>query len=404
MAQTGGRVPKFGDWGSNQNEPFTRAFEVARAGKGGVLIIPADNYTSEAFIMGEQITGFAAPPPTKGNSSTRDSDSSHYAKNDHSANLPGEAGQLQTQAEPTSSKVQADRLQLKGDELHETLPTTGPPKAASVGPPIQLDSASSLAHKSDTKRRRSGSRVPKFGDWDSNETEPFTKVFETARAGKGGKLEMDSIIRTDVVGFTAPPPKQALLIEVMPASLTRHGAHTNTKDGQQETVNKESNAQTDLSHTVANGTATLKTPAAAHQIDTEDEPTGQPEQIDLTHSQTHNGVSGTKAERASPVTPGKSRPHLVNAVSRTEESVDKSAALPKFGEWDVKNPASGEGFTMIFNNARNERKTGGSGRPLQLQAKVTSQKDEEILSKQQQPTKQKSSSLLSCCFQPQTTT
>lgn len=33
--------------------------------------------------------------------------------------------------------------------------------------------------------------------------------------------------------------------------------------------------------------------------------------------------------------------------------------MPKFGEWDVNDPASAEGFTVIFNKARNEKKTGG---------------------------------------------
>jgi hypothetical protein len=32
--------------------------------------------------------------------------------------------------------------------------------------------------------------------------------------------------------------------------------------------------------------------------------------------------------------------------------------LPKFGEWDVNDPASAEGFTVIFNKARDEKKTG----------------------------------------------
>lgn len=32
-------------------------------------------------------------------------------------------------------------------------------------------------------------------------------------------------------------------------------------------------------------------------------------------------------------------------------------ALPKFGDWDVKNPASSEGFTVIFEKARGERNT-----------------------------------------------
>ncbi|RRT37717.1 hypothetical protein B296_00046506, partial [Ensete ventricosum] len=39
---------------------------------------------------------------------------------------------------------------------------------------------------------------------------------------------------------------------------------------------------------------------------------------------------------------------------------EKGQPLPKFGEWDVNNPASAEGFTVIFNKARDEKKTGGN--------------------------------------------
>ncbi|GMN56845.1 hypothetical protein TIFTF001_025951 [Ficus carica] len=38
-------------------------------------------------------------------------------------------------------------------------------------------------------------------------------------------------------------------------------------------------------------------------------------------------------------------------------SPDRGRPLPKFGEWDVNNPASAEGFTVIFNKARDEKKT-----------------------------------------------
>lgn len=41
------------------------------------------------------------------------------------------------------------------------------------------------------------------------------------------------------------------------------------------------------------------------------------------------------------------------------EQQDKGRPLPKFGEWDVNDPASAEGFTVIFNKARDEKKTGG---------------------------------------------
>nr|ACJ83273.1 unknown [Medicago truncatula]AFK38484.1 unknown [Medicago truncatula] len=39
---------------------------------------------------------------------------------------------------------------------------------------------------------------------------------------------------------------------------------------------------------------------------------------------------------------------------------DNGRPLPKFGEWGVNDPASAEGFTVIFNKARNEKKTGGN--------------------------------------------
>lgn len=31
--------------------------------------------------------------------------------------------------------------------------------------------------------------------------------------------------------------------------------------------------------------------------------------------------------------------------------------MPKFGEWDVNDPASAEGFTVIFNKARDDKRT-----------------------------------------------
>ncbi|KAF3651940.1 putative poly(A)-specific ribonuclease PARN-like [Capsicum annuum] len=43
----------------------------------------------------------------------------------------------------------------------------------------------------------------------------------------------------------------------------------------------------------------------------------------------------------------------------TRADKEKGRPLPKFGEWDVNDPASAEGFTVIFNKARDEKKTGG---------------------------------------------
>ncbi|KAJ0988218.1 hypothetical protein J5N97_006574 [Dioscorea zingiberensis] len=48
---------------------------------------------------------------------------------------------------------------------------------------------------------------------------------------------------------------------------------------------------------------------------------------------------------------------------------EKGRPLPKFGEWDVNDPASAEGFTVIFNKARDEKKTGGNSHTTESQGK-----------------------------------
>ncbi|XP_057421379.1 protein NOI4-like [Lotus japonicus] len=56
--------------------------------------------------------------------------------------------------------------------------------------------------------------------------------------------------------------------------------------------------------------------------------------------------------------------------------------LPKFGEWDVNDPASAEGFTVIFNKARDEKKTGGGGsQRITSQRRSDSRKDDDKSSK-----------------------
>ncbi|KAL5798136.1 hypothetical protein ACOSQ2_002956 [Xanthoceras sorbifolium] len=58
---------------------------------------------------------------------------------------------------------------------------------------------------------------------------------------------------------------------------------------------------------------------------------------------------------------------------------DRGRPLPKFGEWDVNDPSSAEGFTVIFNKARNEKKTGGA--KLGSPAKDDSQYKQAVLGK-----------------------
>ncbi|KAI9072322.1 hypothetical protein K1719_045720 [Acacia pycnantha] len=58
-------------------------------------------------------------------------------------------------------------------------------------------------------------------------------------------------------------------------------------------------------------------------------------------------------------------------------SQEQGRPLPKFGEWDVKDPASAEGFTVIFNKARDEKKTGGTSGRHSSSRRIDSQKDDK---------------------------
>jgi RPM1-interacting protein 4 len=41
--------------------------------------------------------------------------------------------------------------------------------------------------------------------------------------------------------------------------------------------------------------------------------------------------------------------------NRGDESPDKAAAVPRFGDWDENNPSSADNYTHIFNKVREAR-------------------------------------------------
>ncbi|KAI0504035.1 hypothetical protein KFK09_014982 [Dendrobium nobile] len=82
----------------------------------------------------------------------------------------------------------------------------------------------------------------------------------------------------------------------------------------------------------------------------------------------------------------------VNASAIIEKNTDRP--LPKFGEWDVNDPASAESFTVIFNKARDERKTGTNAQGSDSPAKdLSSEKQGTAYS-----TPKRSSKKWLCCF------
>eukprot|EP00250_Pteridium_aquilinum_P007116 c16904_g1_i1 orf=285-929(-) len=114
------------------------------------------------------------------------------------------------------------------------------------------------------------------------------------------------------------------------------------------------------------------------------------------HPQVYGGRLGKKPGSASPAVDKKSDAVAPGTPSRNRPE-RYAAPLPKFGDWDVNNPSAGEGFTVIFDKARDEKKTGGALRiqdsPLRPEPQVP----------KNQPGHQESSHWFCRCFQPSTT-
>ncbi|TKY66157.1 RPM1-interacting protein 4 [Spatholobus suberectus] len=83
-------------------------------------------------------------------------------------------------------------------------------------------------------------------------------------------------------------------------------------------------------------------------------------------------------------TPGKSR---LRPFHRGDETPDKGAAVPKFGEWDENNPASADGYTHIFNKVREEKQVGAGHVPGTPNARQFAARNQHADDKAQ-----------SCCF------
>ncbi|KAH7444387.1 hypothetical protein KP509_02G076700 [Ceratopteris richardii] len=193
--------------------------------------------------------------------------------------------------------------------------------------------------------------IPKFGNWDSKDEVPYTMVFDSARAGKGG-LKINPNDPTEYEAFFGKP-SDAMSVnseasaDSVPKATSWHQRRASREDS-------EMNRNTRFNHGHGqNGNRT------------EEDHHFQPENgsslvsgVSPMNPQPHRGQLGRKPGTASPSAERKSDGGAPGTPNRNRPE-RYASPLPKFGEWDVNNPASGEGYTIIFDNARDQKKTGG---------------------------------------------
>ncbi|KAL8480759.1 hypothetical protein ACS0TY_026783 [Phlomoides rotata] len=206
----------------------------------------------------------------------------------------------------------------------------------------------------------SKANVPKFGNWDDEDNVPYTVYFDKARKNKGGKMinPNDPQENPDMFPDADPSP-----VDTAPPMKPRpRPEETNGRAAVEPTP--ERRASKEESGNEVNYGGRVQRPARSSR------PSGGSEQsIERSPLHPHYQARVTGRASGSPSwegknhdsshaphgTPGRSR---LKPASRGDESPDKAAAVPRFGEWDENDPQSAENFTHIFNQVREERNTG----------------------------------------------
>lgn len=229
--------------------------------------------------------------------------------------------------------------------------------------------------------------MPKFGNWESEDNVPYTVYFEKARKGRGGKMINPNDPQENPDAFSKMPPSYPAPAPPPPRTKAQaeepmgHGAARTTRDQRRmsrEDGNHrqfaESPARTDNTSRRTSGDHSSQQhyghgsnsgrpsrPSAGSEHSFEKSPLHPHYQAKL------RGPGGGSPARegknsydSSHGTPTRSR---MKPVTRADGSPDRGAAVPRFGEWDEKNPQSADNFTHIFNQVREERHTGSSNAP-----------------------------------------
>ncbi|XP_023547760.1 RPM1-interacting protein 4-like [Cucurbita pepo subsp. pepo] len=185
------------------------------------------------------------------------------------------------------------------------------------------------------------SHVPAFGNWENEGNVPYTVFFDKARKGRGGgpirnpndpeeypEMFADNSHEAPPVKPTIPAPKPT-------------------------THEKKQSREDDGFHPYANSPGHRENPSRKQS--------GSEYSIDRSPLHRHAKPSG----RESPVVEGKGFDggHGNRGKTRMKPDAPEGTAVPKFGSWDVNNPASADGFTHIFGKVREEKMGPGTPPP-----------------------------------------
>ncbi|KAG8385771.1 hypothetical protein BUALT_Bualt03G0079900 [Buddleja alternifolia] len=173
------------------------------------------------------------------------------------------------------------------------------------------------------------SHVPKFGNWDGDNV-PYTAYFENARKEKISGIKINP----------NDPEQNPEAFNIGSSNFSHAESyddnhHRNIYDQRKNTSRK----------TMASESSSDKSPSD-NSVSSVLKPNHQRKKSDRNKYTSRSHI---------PRSPGPN--------NYDDEFSYRSVSVPKFGEWDEKDPRSGDGFTVIFNKVKEEKQIAASKFP-----------------------------------------
>lgn len=230
------------------------------------------------------------------------------------------------------------------------------------------------------------SHVPKFGNWESEENVPYTAYFDKARKGRtGGKMinPNDPQENPDLVSdYAAPDQAPPFRAKAPPEEAAGQGAvrqaHEHRTSREESDLKQFSNSPArneNLNRRASYDPAPQRYGGRGPSFgEAHKRPArysiGSENSMEQSPIHNHARISGRNSGAPSPSWEGKNSNEGIQGTPgrsrlrpKGDESPDKGAAVPKFGDWDENNPSSADGYTHIFNKVREEKQIGEGKMP-----------------------------------------
>ncbi|KAK1381920.1 hypothetical protein POM88_019655 [Heracleum sosnowskyi] len=197
--------------------------------------------------------------------------------------------------------------------------------------------------------------VPKFGNWGGDDNVPYTAYFDSARRSKAGGAMINpndpeqnpEAFRfgsdDNISAFEAPLQHNIDDDKVVPKENHQIEGHKGSRGS---------------GHNYKNGLKSVTSETSSDRSNSDNS------SLPSNHRIARPDRKKNSIENISfyPPSPGPNRPR--NGHNLYDDLSTRSASVPMFGQWDERDPTSGDGFTIIFNKVKEEKQIAASKFPV----------------------------------------